>query len=95
VPEHAPPKVDLANKRFTIKVENTPVGDLIHGLSLRLQLKLEMDEEAIRAAKIDLSKLVSFNVKDATADGLFEALLKDVPLTHQLDGNILTIVPKN
>jgi len=94
VPEPAPPKVDLANKRFTIKVKNTPVGDLIHGLALRLQLQLKMDDKAIQEAKIDLSKLVSFDVKEATADELFKALLKDVPLTHQLDGNVLEILPK-
>ncbi len=82
------------NKRFTIKVEDTPVGDLIHGLATRLQLQLQLDKDKIQKAGIDLSTLVSFDVKEATADELFRALLKDVPLTHQLDGGVLQIVPK-
>ncbi len=88
------PDFNLANKRFTVKVEDTPVGDLIHGLAQRMQLQLSMDQEAIRQAKIDLSELVSFDVNQATAEEVFQAVLKDTPLTFRLNGNVLEVLPK-
>ena len=52
-----------------------------------------MDEQAIRAAGIDLQKLVSFKVVRATVDDLFKAALAPTGLKHRLQDGVIEIFP--
>lgn len=93
-PEPRPATPNFETTRFTIKVENRPLGDLVYALTQKLQLQLKWDETAIRNAGIDLGKLVSFEVKEGTVDELFESLLEGSGLQARRNAAAIEIVPK-
>ncbi len=77
---------------YTYTVKNKELGVVIRHLAEQLNLKLKMDEEMIGAAGIDLKQLVTFSVKDAPIDKLFEAALP-VGLKWKTQGSTLEISP--
>jgi len=72
---------EMGQKVFTLNVEHAPLGRLIRQLSGQLGLELKMDEAALREAGIDLEKLVSLQVQNASLDELLSTMLKP----HGLD----------
>jgi hypothetical protein len=88
-----PGKVPLANKRFTLTITERPVGPFVKDLASQLNLELVMDEEAIRRAGIALDGRVSFKVKEATVDQLFQAALGSTGLAYRRQGSRIHIGP--
>ena len=74
-------------------VANVPVGPLLEHLAKRFQLQLDIDREAIRQAGVSLDQLVSVNVKDATVDDLFNAVVHDTKLQYSRHGTEVEIRP--
>ena len=85
--------VEKGEKTYTLTVKNKPVKELVRSLAAQLNLKLKMDEQAIRAAKIDLEKRVSFNVVRASVDNLFTAALSPAGLKHRLQNGVIEVFP--
>jgi hypothetical protein len=79
---------------FTLRVENQPVGRVLQQLAARLNWKLDVDANAIRAAGLSLDKLVSFNVQNASEQQLLDALLAPAGLAATPNGDRLRIAPK-
>lgn len=69
-------------KRFTLTVENKPVGPVMKALSARLGLLPKFDS----SAENKLGELVSLDVKDVTRDELLRAVLKPAGLDFRLEG---------
>ena len=65
----------------------------MQSLAAQLKLKLIIDEQAIRAAKIDLDQRVSFNVVRASVDKLIKAALSPVGLEHRIQDGVIKIFP--
>jgi len=84
---------ELTLKRFTLTVEEKPLGPVLKQLAEQMNLKLMMDENALQQAGISLHKRVSFSVKDATVDELLHAALQQSHLKFQRRGNIVQIEP--
>lgn len=80
-------------KRYTVAAAKGPLGKLLQELCARFELELHVDEEALRQAGISLQQQVSFSAKDATVDGLFEALLKPAGCTFQRRGKAIEVRP--
>lgn len=78
----APPRPNLAKQRYSLRVENKPVGVLIKTLAKKLDFEVILHPET---PKQKLEKLVSFSVKDATNAELFEAMAKAAKLRVQFD----------
>ncbi len=82
---------DLSDKRFTLTVEEKPIGPLLKQLAKQIGLQLEMDEPAIEAAGVSLKQRISFKVEDATIDELLQAAIKETPLQFRRQGNVLIV----
>ncbi len=80
-------------KRYTVAAAKGPLGKLVAELAARFELELQIDEEALRQAGISLQQQVSFSAKDATMDGLFEAVLKPAGCTFHRGGKPLAVRP--
>ncbi|HKD37092.1 MAG TPA: STN domain-containing protein [Pirellulales bacterium] len=70
-----------------------PVGQLIKTLGKKLDLDVQIDEEAIKAAGLSLGTDVKVNVKDATADELLKAVLAPAGLAFERQGKTIRIRP--
>jgi len=79
---------------FTLRVANQPLGRVLDQLAQRLDWKLDIDEEAIRAAGLSMERLVSFEVQNADQQELLSALLEPAGLAATQAGNVLRIAPK-
>jgi len=88
-----PTRTQTIEQRYTLRVDHQPVGAVVEQLGRQLGLNVRLDQAAIEAAGLTLDQRVSFAVRDATLDGLLDALLKPAGLTYQLEGQELTIVP--
>lgn len=80
-------------KRYTVAAARGPLGRMLQELAARFELELQVDEDALRQAGISLQQPVSFSAKDATVDGLFEALLKPAGCTFQRRGKTIEVRP--
>jgi hypothetical protein len=77
---------------YTLKIENQAVGAAARALGKQMDLEIQF---AQGLTPEQLGQRVTFQVKDATLDELFEALLKPAGLTHKLIGKTLEISPRN
>ncbi|MCO6456858.1 MAG: hypothetical protein J5I93_16290 [Pirellulaceae bacterium] len=68
-------------QRYSLRVENKTVGSTARALAARLNRRLETDPGATAA----LGKLITFEVKDATLDGLLHALFDPAGLRFEVD----------
>jgi hypothetical protein len=87
------PPAGPAKSVFTLRVEEQSVQAVIDALKQKLDWKLEVDVEVIRAAGLSLDRRVSFEVKNADQDELLKALLQPAGLDYQREGERLKIVP--
>jgi hypothetical protein len=92
-PVHAA-KEKKIQQRYTLRVEQKPIGVVLDQLGRQLSLNVQIDRAAIAAAGLSLDQRVSFSVQDATLDELLDALLKPAGLTFELDGQELTVTPR-
>ncbi len=70
-----------------------PVGQLIKTLGKKLDLDVQFDDEAIKAAGLSLTTEVNVNVKDATADELLKAVLAPAGLAFDRQGKTIRVRP--
>ena len=84
---------NLANKRFTLTVENQPIGALLKQLAAGLGLELRIDYRALQEAGVSMEALVSFSVEKATVDGVLRAAIKSMPLRYRRVNNVVEIGP--
>jgi hypothetical protein len=84
-------KVAVAGQtRFSLKIENQPVGGVLQALARRLGYTLEVDP----ALDAPLRQLVTFRVENATAEELIERTLRDTRIRAVRSGNTLKLGPK-
>ncbi len=76
-----------AEIRYSVKIQNQPVGQVIRVLADKLMLELTIDP----GADPSLLKLISFQVKEVPQDELLKAALVPAGLTFKLDGRELKI----
>jgi hypothetical protein len=85
------PKIPLAQRRFTLKVENQRLDILLQSLTERLNLKLELNEKSLAVKGIQADSRVSFDVKNATIAQLFRAILRPLKLDFQIKEETLRV----
>ncbi|MDR0703439.1 MAG: hypothetical protein LBF88_00455 [Planctomycetaceae bacterium] len=78
------PQLPLAQRRFTLNVENQRLDILLQSLAERLNMKLELDEKSFAAKSVKPDSRVSFEVKNATISQLFRAMLHPLKLDFQI-----------
>ncbi len=88
-----PPSGDAtpAAQRFTLRIENKPVGPVLAQLAGQLQLVIAWDPALAAASPPMTESLVSCDVHDVDLDGLLEAVLKPVGLAFTREGPTVTI----
>lgn len=87
-PQPAPPAG--GERRFTLRLENKPVGRVLEQLAAQLQFELAWDgEPTMRDA------LVSCDVRQADLDALLEAILAPAKLTFERKDRTVTIRAAN
>jgi hypothetical protein len=65
--------------RYTLTIQNQPLGAVLNQVALRAGAQLEVDSQ-IRSR---LDQLVTFRVKNATLDELFQEALKGTGIRHR------------
>jgi len=95
-PATAPPPrpASAGEQRYTLTVQEQPIGRLIEALGRQLKLEIRLDQPAITQAGISLDQRVSFKVNQATLDALLEAALKPAGLTHRKEGSAIVVMPR-
>lgn len=76
-------------QRFSLKLENQPVGKVIDQLAGQLGLSVSWQGNAVAQRE----QLTSCEIKDGTLEGLLEAVLTPVGLGFSLEDKQLTILP--
>ena len=71
-----------------------PVGRLIRELGPKLNLEIEIDEQAIQRANRSLDKDVNVSIKDASEEQLLKAVLEPAGLTYERVDRKLIVRPK-
>jgi hypothetical protein len=84
-------KIPLAQRRFTLKVENQRLDLLLQSLSERLYLKLELNEKSLIDKGVQPDNRVSFDVKNVTSAQLFRAVLRPLKLNFQIKDETLHV----
>lgn len=85
-----PTRNDWRARKFTLKLENAPLVDVLELLK-KQGLPLEWDAAALADAGIDLKQKVSLQREDATADTLIEDLCRQAGLKSQADATRVVI----
>jgi hypothetical protein len=80
-------------KRYTLKVEEKPIGPLLRQLAAQLNLTITINDTAIEQAGVSLDQRVSFSVKEAAIDELLRAALNQTNLKFTRRGNEIHIEP--
>ena len=89
VADGRPPRTPRGSEqRFTLKIDNKPVGPVIDQLARQLKLQVQWDP-AIAAD--DRNQLISCEVRDADLDKLLEAVLTPARLSFSRDDKSVTI----
>lgn len=77
-----------AETRYTMNVENQPLGVVLRTLNVKAQLQVQVDEDI----QAKLFRLVSFEVKDATLEQLLQAAMREAGLAFELKGLQLRVM---
>lgn len=92
-PSKRPSSVGKQTVRFTVQNAKGPLDRLVAELAQKLQVEVRIDRDALAEAGISPSQEVSFSVHEATADELFEAVLRPAGCTFHREGKTLVVVP--
>jgi hypothetical protein len=84
---------DRQKVRFTVQNAKGPLDRLVAELAQKLQIEVRIDREALAQAGISPTQVVSFSVRDATVDELFEAVLSPAGCTFRREGKTILVVP--
>lgn len=91
LPKKVPKSV--SEQRFTLKLENQPVGKTIDQLAGQLGLNVSWDQRLLAGKQDMRQKRVSCEVTNGDLDRLLESVLAPAELSFQLNGNELKILP--
>ena len=80
-----------SEKRFSLKLENQPVGLVIEQLARQLKLQITWDEASLKATGRSRQALVSCDVKDVGIDQLLAAILEPAGLLARRETGKLVI----
>jgi len=89
----APRRGSQDTMRYTVNNARGPLDHVLAELAERLQVKVKINEEALRRAGISPSQPVSFSVKEAKIDELFRAVLTPAGCTFRRTGNVIEVMP--
>jgi hypothetical protein len=90
----APKPVDfgpLARRRFTFEVVRQPVQAVLEKL-IEGGVNIQYDAGPLEAAGIDLSRKLSFHVRQATVEELFETICKPAGLRFEVRGETVVLL---
>ena len=88
------PAVNLSQVRIDkFSVQEKPVGQVLKQLADRLNLDLQIDQQAIEQAGISLEQRVSVSVEKVTIDELFREVLKSTPLSFRRTQRTIVVTP--
>ena len=74
-------------------VQEKPIGEVLRQLAKRLELDLQIDDQAIEDANISLTQRVSVTVENVTIDELLSELLKSTGLAFHRTEKTVEIFP--
>ncbi len=80
-----------AEKKFSLQLQNQPVGAIIGQLAKQLKLDIVWDEASLAAHGISRDDLVSCRVKNVDLDKLLTSILSPAGLQFQRNGNSIEI----
>jgi hypothetical protein len=81
-------------QRFTLTIENQPVGRVIDQLAAQLGLAISWDPQLAAAAPPPGEALISCDVREVDLDGLLQAILAPAGFDFERDGQTVTIRAK-
>ncbi len=84
-------KTPLSQKRFTLTLKDQRLDAVLTALAARLELTLEIDKPSLEKKQVSLNQPVSFDVKNATAQELFQKLLSPLSVEYTIRGDTLII----
>jgi hypothetical protein len=93
-PDDPPPRDEpppAGEQRFTLTIENQPVGRVLDQLATQLGLTISWDPQLAAAAPPPGDALISCDVREADLDGLLQAVLAPAGLAFERDGQNVTI----
>src|SRR5690606_9875868 len=83
---------DASLQRFTLRVENVPLGKLIATLNRQQATPIELSEATLTAAGLSAETLVSLDVNQVTLQELVEAAVGRLELkVQQRDGKLVIV----
>ncbi|MBT5020925.1 MAG: hypothetical protein HON04_19505 [Planctomicrobium sp.] len=81
----------LRDVRFTFKMVEKPFGSLMATLKVQ-GIEVRYDAKEIQTANIDLGKIISLELNEATIHQLLEKSCEKVGLSYRLDGDVIELV---
>jgi hypothetical protein len=90
-PSAAAKSARLEDQRFTLRIENKPVGAVIDQLAKQLKLEVTWDAALQAGAKPRRNALISCEVREANVDDLLKATLAPANLAFHRDGQRIAI----
>jgi hypothetical protein len=85
--------IPLNRRRFTLKIEGVPAGDVIEELA-KSGIRVVYDARVLQQQGIDLQQRVKFDVKDVPPEEFFAALFGPLGLECELSGITVRLKPK-
>jgi hypothetical protein len=78
-----------SNQRYTLKIVNQRLADILKAMAKQLDLEVDFSSDV----EANLQQLVSISVHQVTIDELLDTILKPANLAHQRTGTKLRILP--
>ena len=78
---------------YTLSVQNKPLRPVLETLAKQMNLVLKMDDAALKSAGVEPTQLISFQVKGAQRDELWQAALLPIGLSFKIEGDTILVTP--
>jgi hypothetical protein len=94
-PNVAGPVPGLDSQRYSVKVENKPIREVLKNLETSVQggIAFEYDDNELKAAGIDLDRLVSFETKKDKFPDLLKKALGPVGIAFEIENRTVRLKP--
>lgn len=89
--QSAPPSVPLAQRRFSLKIEQQRLNIVLEMLAERIGLSLRWDEPSLESKGVSKESRISFDVKNVTAHELLRTALKPLGLEFRIENQTLLV----
>lgn len=87
------PETARGDLQFTLEVR-AQLGSLLTALPMKSDIEFRFDAAALKAAGVDLTRVVEMKMNKATLAELCETMFKDSGLLWKIDGNAVTLRAK-